>query len=145
MIFDFVLLLLLIIVFIIYFEKYYNNFELNHHKNYCKQIYNDYNYNDKYLILNKLFDIEMCNSIIKEANKIAQINGWKTKRHDDYPTTDLEIDNKWENYTLIDNKINILKNNFSSLFKINKDLIVLKEIFVVKYEYNKQNKLEKHI
>ena len=144
MVFDLMLLILLIYVLIIYPKKYYNYFKQHKHKNICKKIYNEYNYNNKHLILNKLFNFNMCNSIIKEANKISQINGWGTKRHDDYPTTDLEINNKWDNYKLIDNKINILKTHFSSLFKINKDLIVLKEIFVVKYEYNQQTKLEKH-
>ena len=69
MVFDLMLLILLIYVLIIYPKKYYNYFKQHKHKNICKKIYNEYNYNNKHLILNKLFNFNMCNSIIKEATK----------------------------------------------------------------------------
>ena len=144
MILDLLIFIALIYILYCYSTKYITNIITKKNINICKKIYSNLNYNSKFKILNNLFNLKMCKSIINEGESIAKINGWETKRHSDYPTTDLEITKTWENYNSINNKINNLKQHFSDLFEIDISKIITNEIFIVKYEYNKQNKLIKH-
>jgi hypothetical protein len=100
----------------------------------------------------KVLEENMCDFIINEAEKFASNNktkmnptGWTTKRHFNYPTTDLPIKEIPTLNNYVSNFIIINVFDFiSEKYKINKYHLDLNDIFIVKYEYNKQNYLEKH-
>lgn len=86
----------------------------------------------------------ICEWIIHEANKHASIAGWHTDRHLNYPTTDIPLESIKSVFNMFSyyfHSINtIIKNNY----QINKNINIY-DCFVVKYEHNKQNKLDLHI
>lgn len=92
------------------------------------------------------FEDEICKWIILESERYASENkGWKTKRHTDYHTTDLEIKSI--------NSIKVFLNNVvvRDLFPIIEEsynLIPYKlsiiDLFIVKYEFDKQTNLPLH-
>ena len=49
----------------------------------------------------KLLDEKLCHTIITESLDYAEKYGWKTKRHDLYPTTDNQINSNWSIYNKI--------------------------------------------
>lgn len=95
---------------------------------------------------NNIYSKEICNWIVNECELYAKNNGgWTTKRHDNYPTTDLPIDMVkpifnfiYESFKTINNKI---KKSYCLPESINLDF---KDIFVVKYKFNEQNYLDLH-
>lgn len=100
----------------------------------------------------KVLDEDMCDFIINEAEKFATNNkskinptGWTTKRHFKYPTTDLPIKDIPLLKNFVYNFITINIFNFiEEKYKVNKYFLDFNDIFIVKYEYCKQNYLEKH-
>ena len=101
----------------------------------------------------KILDVEMCDFIINESEKFANKNksnenptGWTTKRHMQYPTTDLPIKDIPILKNYIFNFVTIEIFNFiAEKYNVNKYNLSFNDIFIVKYEYNKQNNLEKHL
>jgi len=99
-----------------------------------------------------ILDENMCDLIINEAEKYAINNksiinptGWTTNRHFKYPTNDLPIKdidilkNFIYNFTIIN-----IFNFIEEKYKVNKYFLNINDIFIVKYESDKQNNLEKH-
>jgi len=92
-----------------------------------------------------LFNKDMCDRIIKEGEEYASINGWTTRRHDNYPTTDNLITHKWKIRDEIDSIIKPkIRKELSEMYNIDGDSINLKEMFLVKYDINGQKDLEYH-
>ena len=103
------------------------------------------NDNKKYKVLKKFFTKKECLNIINEGIEYAKNNKWNKKRHDSYPTTDNEITEEWNNWELINKKIN--KNIFpkiEKLFKLQKNKLNITELFIVKYDEKGQRELKYH-
>jgi hypothetical protein len=97
-------------------------------------------------IYNKIFSKNVCEWIIFESEQYAKNNGgWTTRRHENYPTTDIPIEK-------INNIFNFILFSFSDIFnKIKKSYCFTEEVFfnitdlfVVKYNEEIQNKLDLH-
>ncbi len=93
-----------------------------------------------------LFSKNVCNWIIFESEKYAENNGgWTTRRHENYPTTDIPVKN-------IQNIFNFVLFSFIDIFdKIKKSYCLTDEVmfnindlFIVKYNEETQNKLDLH-
>ncbi len=95
---------------------------------------------------NKMFSKNVCEWIIFESEEYAKNNGgWTTRRHKNYPTTDIPV-------VKIKNIFNFVLFSFNHIFdKIKKSYFFTEEIsfnicdlFVVKYNEQMQNKLDLH-
>lgn len=94
----------------------------------------------------------LCDYIVQECEVYAKMNqtsknptGWTTTRHKKYPTTDLPVPKipmlKTLIYNLIHKDIFPL---FEKYFSINQLYLDMNDVFVVKYEAENQNYLQKH-
>jgi hypothetical protein len=97
-------------------------------------------------IYNKMFSKNVCEWIILESENYAKNNGgWTTRRHENYPTTDIPIEK-------IPGVFNFVLNSFENIFnKIKKSycfteevIFNIKDLFIVKYNEETQNKLDLH-
>lgn len=95
---------------------------------------------------NKLYSKNVCEWIIFESEEYAKNNGgWTTRRHENYPTTDIPV-------VKIKNIFNFVLFSFNDIFnKIKKSYCFTEEVsfnicdlFVVKYNEQIQNKLDLH-
>jgi hypothetical protein len=95
---------------------------------------------------NKIFSNNVCEWIIFESENYAKNNGgWTTRRHENYPTTDIPIEK-------IPGVFNFVLNSFDGIFnKIKKSYCFTEEVtfnindlFIVKYNEEIQNKLDLH-
>ena len=95
---------------------------------------------------NKLFSKNICEWIIFESEQYAKNNGgWTTRRHESYPTTDIPIEK-------IKSIFNFVLFSFTDIFnKIKKSYCFteevsfnIKDLFIVKYDEQMQNKLDLH-
>ena len=95
---------------------------------------------------NKLFSKNVCEWFIFESEQYAKNNGgWTTRRHENYPTTDIPVEK-------IKNIFNFVLFSFSDIFnKIKKSYCFteevsfnIKDLFIVKYDEQMQNKLDLH-
>jgi hypothetical protein len=94
----------------------------------------------------KVYQFNICEWIIKESEKYAIENGgWKTTRHTEYPTTDLPL-NK------ITSIFPFVVESFNNIFQIIKTsyclddnhILNVDDIFIVKYDANRQSSLDLH-
>ena len=113
-----------------------------------KNIQNDVKNIQKYKnyhVFPNIIHTDVCNFIIAESEKYAEKNGWTNNRHANYPTTDIPVKNIPNICLLIDNiiKYDVLV-LFQKYYNINKYFLEYNDIFIVKYDSNAQNKLEKH-
>lgn len=147
-------ILLLIKVYFLYyiFKKHKDNKNKKNDKNnnnedikkVCDQLYNKEE-NKKIEIINTVFSYNFCNTIIKVSEDYANIYGWTTNRHQYYPTVDNEITTKWSIYNDIIIVIqNIIFNEISKLYNVDKKKLGINEIFVVKYSKGGQTELDLH-
>jgi hypothetical protein len=92
-----------------------------------------------------VFTNNTCDFIVNESEKHAKIHQWTTNRHKKYPTTDIPIKSI--------NSLNILVGNLvkynifpiiEAKYNVSKYFLDCNDIFVVKYDSELQNKLEKH-
>ena len=93
-------------------------------------------------ILNK----NICDYIIYESELYSEKNGgWTNKRHQNYPTTDLPVKTINNISILVQNFVihNILP-LFAKHFDLNLYHLNINDLFVVKYEHDKQNHLDFH-
>jgi len=76
-----------------------------------------------------------CNMIISDAENIASKIGWTTKRHNNYPTTDLPLDALSQHIkTIILTRIEDIIIEYKELYEITDDFkFNIQDIFVVKY------------
>ena len=95
---------------------------------------------------NKLFSKNVCEWLIFESEQYAKNNGgWTTRRHESYPTTDIPIEK-------IKSIFNFVLFSFTDIFnKIKKSYCFteevsfnIKDLFIVKYDEQMQNKLDLH-
>ena len=94
----------------------------------------------------QLINKDLCNKIINEGEEYAKVNKWKTDRHDNYPTTDNEITQKWKIF--YDMKPIIRNNIYDEIAKnynVDKTKLSIKEVFLVKYSMDGQQKLDYHL
>jgi hypothetical protein len=95
---------------------------------------------------NKLFSKNVCEWLIFESEEYAKNNGgWTTRRHEKYPTTDIPVEK-------IKQIFNFVLFSFTDIFnKIKKSYCFteevsfnIKDLFIVKYDEQMQNKLDLH-
>ena len=87
----------------------------------------------------------LCDIIINESEKYALQNGWTTSRHKKYPTTDLQILSIPNIQTLVTNSIKYdVLPLIAEKYNVSKYLLELNDLFIVKYDANKQSELESH-
>lgn len=99
----------------------------------------------KHIKIIKLLSKTDCQLIIHEALEYANINGWETKRHEHYPTTDFELDHLPLSLVKVTHKINdIIFPTISQMYDVKKENLFLRDLFIVKYETGQQIKLKKH-
>ncbi len=106
----------------------------------------------KYQYYPNIISNDICDFIINESEKYAEKNksqenptGWTKKRHKNYPTTDLPINEIPNLSTLVNNiiKYNVL-DKIEEKYQVNKYFLDFNDVFIVKYEAEKQSGLEKH-
>jgi predicted 2-oxoglutarate/Fe(II)-dependent dioxygenase YbiX len=116
-------------------------------KTVCRRLYKQ-NKNKNYHVIKNMLSHSLCESIIEESEDYADQYGWATKRHDNYPTTDNEINPEWNTYNYIHNYIHsrIFK-EIEKLYKVNSLKLGVNEIFVAKYQSkkNQQKGLKEHV
>jgi hypothetical protein len=109
---------------------------------------NRYNYK----IYDNVVSNNLCDYIINESEKYAastanKLNptGWTTRRHANYPTTDLPVNSIPSLSILVNNVIKYdIMPRVAELYNVNKYLLDCNDIFVVKYDAKYQSELEKH-
>lgn len=128
----------------------YNIIETLKHRN----EYNDFIFTTKkeYNLEIKSFSItsflkqKVCEWIINEAENQASITEWNTKRHINYPTTDIPLEDIKSVFNLFIHYFETIKDIIMQNYNIDQNFnINIYDCFIVKYEYDKQNKLELHI
>lgn len=114
--------------------------------NYIRE--NDIKYNRFFqrFTYNNVYNLDICNWIISESEKYASNNGgWTIKRHNNYPTTDLQVESITAISGFVFNSFNTISKYIKQSYQINEDIILdINDLFVVKYEYGKQHKLSPH-
>ena len=139
------------------FEHFINDIQdmKNLDNDYNNKLKDFYNHRKQPLIIPDFLSKNICNFIVSSAEKLAYTNlkmnkfvstdGWSNRRHRNYPTTDLPLDN----FPLINNFFNkfIIYNIFPKLEEytsINKLFFNISDVFIVKYDSEKQNSLAPH-
>jgi hypothetical protein len=103
--------------------------------------YNSSNLHEKYKKVHDIFDIfthDECKWIIYESEKYANIHGWTTERHKNYPTIDNDIENieplKNFVYNTVHTEIFPL---YDKYYDIDSKKLGISEVFIVKYSTEK--------
>ena len=101
---------------------------------------------EKAYIFDNILNKNICEWLIFESEKFANENGgWTTQRHRNYPTTDLSIEKINNINGYISNKIIIdIFPLIGKSFNIDPYFLNIEDAFIVKYEFDKQNNLNKH-
>jgi hypothetical protein len=97
-------------------------------------------------ILNNIYSQDTCNWIINESELYSKENGgWTTNRHNNYPTTDIPVENIKSIFKYI---LGTLQNIITKIYKYycipETTKINILDLFIVKYEEGAQNKLDIH-
>lgn len=98
------------------------------------------------LKIDNIFDKFTCDFIINQSELFAKNNnGWTTRRHNNYPTTDLPVCDIKNIYILILEKFKCVfeKIKHHYVFPTNTEFN-MNDLFIVKYNENIQTKLEMH-
>ena len=89
------------------------------------------------VVLNHRLETDECIDLIKNAERCAEFRGgWRTKRHDSYPTTDLDLFIDFPAYVSIHflKKLAHIKESIKSFYKIPEQLeISIKDLFIARY------------
>jgi len=111
--------------------------------------------NYKPITIKKVFSNDICDYIINIAERTAlkqsidcplnNQNGWLTTRHFNYPTTDLPVRDIPELKGLVKNLVyfNVFP-HIEEQYKVDKRLLHVNDMFIVKYDIFGQNELKKH-
>jgi hypothetical protein len=101
---------------------------------------------NKIEIFNNIYSIEICNWIINESENYAKLNGgWTTKRHINYPTTDLPLENITPIFNFVISTIEFIFPKIQKLYNLPANVSLdIHDLFIVKYEENLQTELEYH-
>ena len=94
----------------------------------------------------KVYTSDICKYIINESEKYATNNGgWTTKRHHNYPTTDLPVEKIPSIFGLVLETMNTIVIKIKKSYGLNDSIIVnVNDLFIVKYKDVEQNYLEMH-
>ena len=97
-------------------------------------------------IYNKMFSKNVCEWIIFESENYAKHNGgWTTRRHENYPTTDIPIEKIPSVFSFVLNSFNDIFNKIKKSYCFTEEVIFnIKDLFIVKYNEETQNKLDLH-
>ena len=97
-------------------------------------------------IYNKIFSKNVCDWIIFESEKYAKNNGgWTTRRHENYPTTDIPIEKIPDVFSFVLNSFNDIFNKIKKSYCFTEEVLFnIKDLFIVKYDEATQNKLDLH-
>lgn len=93
------------------------------------------------------FTKDTCKWIIRESEQYAfRTNGWKTKRHEHYPTTDLPVDEIKSIFGYILQSLETIGSKIIESYNLpqEKTKVDFRDVFVVKYDATKQNYLDLH-
>lgn len=107
-------------------------------------------YIDKYDRFNQRFTHRevfthlMCDWIINEAEQYAFKNGWNTSRHDNYPTTDIELHNIQSVFSFMILFMQTVEKLICKSYSVKIENIDIKEMFIAKYDEKQQNSLDMH-
>jgi hypothetical protein len=117
----------------------------------CKNIktINNIESNNRFLqrfILNNIYSQDICEWLINESELYAKENGgWTTHRHNNYPTTDIQLENITSIFKFV---LRTIPNIITKIYKFycipENTSINIVDLFIVKYEKDAQNKLETH-
>ena len=92
----------------------------------------------------RLLDEKQCNLLIHDANcRAKNSNGWQIRRHDNYPTTDMELKNILS-FPVVNNRLHIILSEIEKQFDVPSDLLLVTDLFIARYDNNKQNSLKRH-
>ena len=109
------------------------------HQIICNNIYNQDDIYTKQYIIKKFISPEQCDKIINESIEYSKLHGWSKNRHNDYPTTDNEINKNWSFYYFLIEKIKKeLYHYYDKYYKINSSKLNIDELFVIKYDGNNE-------
>ena len=101
------------------------------------------------VVLNHRLEADECIDLIKNAERCAEFRGgWRTKRHDSYPTTDLDLFIDFPAYVSIHilKKLAHIKESIKSFYKIPEQLdISIKDLFIARYSDAAQSGLNVHL
>lgn len=96
-------------------------------------------------IIKNFYNEICCNWIISEAENFASKNGWTTTRHINYPTTDIPVEKIPKIFTFILESTKNLCNEIEKYYNLSTDIrFNIIDLFIVKYDINKQNYLDIH-
>ena len=97
-------------------------------------------------IYNKIFSKNVCDWIIFESEEYAKNNGgWTTRRHENYPTTDIPIEKIPDVFSFVLNSFNDIFNKIKKSYCFTEEVLFnIKDLFIVKYDEATQNKLDLH-
>lgn len=114
-----------------------------------ERLVNDDFYNSGFLETHRhknFISVKMASWIIYESNKYARENGgFTTKRHKNYPTTDLPVSSIKPLKTIVYNLVNMdILPQIATNYGLYKHMLEIKDLFVVKYEAGKQAHLDFH-
>lgn len=137
----FLLLLGLLLISNFYNKK--ENFD-SHTETICESIYLDDN-TQKYKVVENIFTKKQCKQIIIDAEKYAKKHKWKKRRHDNYPTVDNRITEKWKIWNIIHKQVkNEIYPDLESMYNLRKNKLGINEIFIIKYSEKGQRELKYH-
>lgn len=110
--------------------------------------YNDTLYNRflQRFIYNSVFSKNVCEWIISESETYAsQNNGWTTHRHKEYPTTDLPVEKINSIFNFCLTSMNDVIDKIKKSYCLPEYLFFnICDMFIVKYDAERQNSLEHH-
>ena len=94
----------------------------------------------------KVYTPDICRFIITECEKYAENNGgWTTKRHHNYPTTDLPVEKISSIFGLIMETMRSIVVKLKKCYCLHEKIAInFSDLFVVKYRENGQNYLDMH-
>jgi hypothetical protein len=101
------------------------------------------------MVLHKHLDPELCVSLIRDAERCSEFRGgWRTKRHNSYPSTDLDMFNDFPAYV----SVHLLKQllhvqaTVKQFYKIPAALhMCIKDLFIARYSCDAQAGLNTHL
>ena len=94
----------------------------------------------------KVYTSDICRYIINESEKYAVANGgWTTKRHDNYPTTDLPVEKILSIFGLVLETLYTIVKKVKKSYGLQDDMVInIRDLFIVKYKDSEQNYLDMH-
>lgn len=142
---------LLLLIFLLIYMCYKNSIIMepykyvSYDKKVCECIYGNGNENKKYDIIHNIVSKSFCKKMINSGEEYAKKYTWTKKRHDNYPTTDNEVDDTWLEYDVLKKIVkNKIAPKINEMYNVDINKIGINEIFIVKYDISGQRFLKYH-